>query len=689
MKNFLSLTFTAVCALAATAASGAPLTPQSLLDLRVVEDVEISPDGERIVYEVTHIERAENKYERNLWLIEGEKAPRPFVVAPGDDSRPRWSPDGRRLAFISTREGRPQIFILEMSGGEPWRLSNEASGVSQFAWSPDGSRIAYLAGPQVPQPSPSAFGPTAKPALVTNRLFYRMDGVPGFLPEGRSRLYVAQVRRDHFAPVGPLTNGHFQPSEPEWSADGQWIMFSTVPTTWTAETEMDSELHRVPADGSGKVEQITDRRGPDDGPIADRNSNLIAWTGNDVGNPRRMHSTNRLYVMRPDGSGRRELTASFDRNVGELQGTDAAWLHGVGRRVAFAPDGKNLLFLSSDRGLTQLYQVGVNGGDVKLIPNQMRGEMREFSVAKNGKLAAIFGSPTQPYEIWTTDQAGKTWRKRTNHAMPELGEPQLAPYEELWFDSYDGKKIQGWLIKPSGFDPSRKYPLILYVHGGPNAMYGENFYHEMQVLAGAGYVVFLTNPRGSTGYGQDFANIVQYRHPIDDSGDLLAAADAAAALGYIDEKRMGLIGGSGGGTLTAWTVAHSDKFAAAVAERPVTNFHSLIGSSDGGLFFSRLWFRDFPWRDPNPYLERSPLSFVENVTTPVMVIQSIEDYRTTMDQGLQFYDSLKMLGKEARLVLFPISSHSLSRNGPPNQRVERLELILQWFDEKLKSNQKQ
>lgn len=687
-----SLVTIAACLCATATAVSAPFTPKSLYDLQVVEDVEITSDGKRIVYEVTRIDAAQDRYERDLWLIEHENEPRRLVTTPGDDSRPRWSPDGKRLAFLSARQGHPQIYILEMSGGEPWRLTNEEWGAGPFSWSPDGSQIAYLSRAALgkPQAKPANTAippvpPSGKAALITERMFYRFDGFPGFLPEGRSKMFVTEVRADAPAPVGPLTDGHNEPSEPSWSPDGQWLIYSTVPLTWRAEVENDGELYRVRADGRGsQPEQLTDRHGPDEEPLVEGKSGLIAWTGFDAAEPLRMSTSTRLYVMRPDGTGRRELSATFDRNVGETQGTDAAWLHGLGDRVAFSHDGKQLLFVSSDRGVSQLYSVNVNGGDVRVVPNQPRGDLREIAVASNGKVVAIFGSPTQAYEVWTAEQVGKPWRKRTDHALPATADLRMASYEELWFESFDSRKIQGWLIKPPDFDPARKYPLILYIHGGPNAMYGENFYHEFQVLASAGYVVLLTNPRGSTGYGERFANAVQYKHPGDDAyRDLMAGVDAALKLGFIDEQRLGIAGGSAGGTLAAWTLGRTPRFAAALVERPAVNWYSFVPGTDVGIYFARHWFRDFPWRDPDDYVARSPISLIDNVTTPVLVIQSIEDYRTTVDQGLQYYGALKMTGKKARLALFPLSSHSLSRSGPPSQRVQRLELILQWFDEKL------
>lgn len=679
------------------ATSAASLAPDSLYALQFVGDARISPDGRRIAYVVTRSDREKNRYDSDLWVVETSGGdPRPFVAAEGNDMRPRWSPDGRRLAFVSTRTGKPQIHVLEMSGGEAWRLTDECEGVGAFSWSPDGKRIAYLARRTPADPGGGAENAAADdekcverardPAqpFVTERMFYRYDGEPGFTPEASRRLLVVEVATALPAPVGPLTSGRRDPSEPAWSADGQWLIFSALPDQGRRqEIEADTELYRVRADGSGAPEALTGRHGPDDGPVVAHGSGWIAWRGHDLDDPPKASASVNLYAMKADGSERRELTTRLDRNVGEAAGTDAASPHAAGAPVAFSADGRHLLFVAADRGRAELYQVPVRGGEVRSLSSGLRGDLREFSVAGNGAIAAVFGSPTQPYEVWLLDRPTAQWRRLTGHGAEALPAARFSPYEELAVDSFDGRRIQGWLIKPPGFVPERKYPLILYIHGGPHSMYGESFFHEFQVLANAGYLVLISNPRGSTGYGQDFANSVQYRYPGDDYRDLMAVLDEVVARGFVDEARMGVAGGSGGGVLTSWAVAKTDRFAAALVERPVVNWYSFVAASDRNAYFVRHWFRDYPWRDPEDYLARSPLSLVDRVNTPVLVIQGAEDYRTPVDQGLQYYTALRMLDKEARLALFPTMGHSQSRMGPPVQRVQRLEIILEWFAEKL------
>lgn len=664
-------------------AFSAGLAPASLNDWQFVGDPEISPDGSRIVYVVARVDSERDDYESDLWLIDGDAAPRPFVTAHGEDLHPRWSPDGKRLAFASTRAGKRQIFVLETSGGEAWQLTKETEGVGGFAWSPDGARIAYTARPASPeQGTPPASGRVR----VTDRLYFRSDGAPGFSPPLRSRLWVVDVKPEHATALGPMTDGSVEPSEPAWSADGQALIYSALTKPDDLPIDGDTELFRIAVAKNATPTAMTDRRGPDANPAVAPKGDAVAWTGYDFKTPPRSSTTQRLYVKSAADSEPRALTANFDRNVGETILTDIVLPRGNGPQLAWSGDGRQLLFLAADRGRSRLFAVPAQGGDVREISTGLAGDLREFTVANNGRIAAIFGSPAQPYDVWTLDRPGAKWRQRTTQGAASLKGAALAHYEPLSFDSFDNQTIQGWLITPPDFDAGGKYPLILYIHGGPHTLYGEGFFHEFQVLAARGYLILIANPRGSTGYGEAFANVIQYHYPGDDYRDLMGILDSVIARGFVDEKRVGVGGGSGGGLLTAWIVGHTPRFAAALAERPVIDWTTEATVSDISGYVASRWFRDLPWRDIEDYRARSPLSYVDQVTTPVLVIQSEQDYRTPMNQGISFYTALRMQGKEARLALFPSSSHGLSRNGPPSQRIDRLKIISDWFDEHLRSS---
>ncbi|HNR22857.1 MAG TPA: S9 family peptidase [Steroidobacteraceae bacterium] len=666
-------------------AGATALDPASIAKIPFVGDVQISADGKRIAYVVTHADLKKDGYQSDIWLIDGESAPRLLVGGAKDDARPRWSPDGSRLAFISDRAEKRQIHILDMRGGEAWPLTSEKAGAGAFAWSPDGKRIAYLA-----RPAPANDGEEPKgagKARITERLYYRVDGAPGFLPEQRSQLWVVDVSPEHGAPLGPLWDGRTEPSEPAWTTDGEALLFSALPDPNPPVAPVNSELFRVRVAAGSQAVALTVRDGPDNGPVAVARDGRVAWTGFDDTVPRRSSTTTRLYAA-PLGAGGlgaiANVTAGFDRNVGETSMSDVPPpTGGPGARARFDASGRTLYFIAADRGLAQLYRIAARGGEPQSISAQLRGDLREFSIASGGRIAAVFGSATEPYEVWTADRPGGKWTRRTSHGHDAFAGTTLLPYEELWVESFDGTRIQAWLLKPPGFDPARRHPLLLYIHGGPHAMYGEGFFHEFQMLAHAGLMVLIANPRGSTGYGEEFANSVQYRYPGDDYRDLMAVLDAVIARGHVDTARLGVGGGSGGGVLTSWTIAQTDRFAAALVERPVVDFASHTVVADLSSMFAQRWFHDLPWRSPQEYFERSPINFVDRVKTPVLVIQSEQDYRTPPDQGIGYYNALRMLDKPARLVLFPNSSHGLSRNGPPSQRIERLGIIRDWFTERL------
>jgi dipeptidyl aminopeptidase/acylaminoacyl peptidase len=309
----------------------------------------------------------------------------------------------------------------------------------------------------------------------------------------------------------------------------------------------------------------------------------IAFNGYDEATPPQSSYVSELYVMRSDGTGLRKLAADFDRDIPDSMMGDVGVPRANGNRMAWSPDSRRILFTSSDRGQSHLYAVELSSGDFAPLTRFRQGDLREFTISKGGKVAAVFSTPTQPAEVYSfaLAAAGRdTWTQVSHHTQTFASGDAFVPYEELWFDSFDGQHIQGWIIKPPAFAATRRYPLILYIHGGPHAMYGTGFFHEFQVLANAGYVVLITNPRGSTGYGERFANVIQYHYPGDDFRDLMLAVDELLERGYVDETRMGVAGGSGGGLLTGWTVGHTDRFKAAVVERAVINWFNFVGVAD-------------------------------------------------------------------------------------------------------------
>jgi len=683
---------TACLLLAATASAQNGLTSDSLWRWQFVGGVEISPDGSRIAY--AHYSATEDKdtYRSAIWVAELPSGRlRKMTAGDARDFAPRWSPDGTRLAFVSNRGGAaPQIYILSMDGGEARPITRLRSGAGNIEWSPDGKWIAFtsLVGP-APQEEKREPGKERAPKeRVITRLPYRFDGA-GYLPDGYSHIFVVSAEGGE---PKQLTSGDFNDGAPAWSPDGKQIAFSAVRKPDQEVFGGDSEIYVITLEGASsgalsasEPKALTDRRGPDNSPVWSPDGKRIAYTGFDE--KWFSYTVTRLSVMNADGTGTRELTggAAWDVSVGDgVTGDASAPFGGMGADVQWSPDGKRIVFISASRGNANLYAVPADGGDVAGVT---RGEhdLAGFSLASNGQVAAIRSTPTEPFDVYTFTLANPELKRLTNVNAENLKGVTLSAAEAFWYSSWDNHNTQGWVMKPAGFVEGKKYPLILYIHGGPHAMYGNTFFHEFQTLAARGYVVLFTNPRGSTGYGQDFGNIIQYNYPGDDYKDLMAGVDELLKRGYVDEKRMGVAGGSGGGLLTAWTVGHTTRFAAASAQRGVYDWMSFVLTSDGSMTFVKRWFRKPPWEDPGEYSRRSPVAYADKIVTPLQIVHNEEDWRAPISQGEELYAALKILKREVKMVRFPQEPHGLSRMGRPSHRVARLDHIREWMDKYLKA----
>jgi dipeptidyl aminopeptidase/acylaminoacyl peptidase len=635
-----------------------------------------------------------------------------------------WSPDGARLAFVSARAGKPQIHILEMSGGEAWAVTALEAGAGEPAWSLDGRWLAFTSTERTAEEKEAAEAEekaqreareaprvaeggkveaTAEEETVIESLIFRRDGSPGYRDADLYRhIWVVEVEGEDGLPGAPrrVTHGPYNHRQPVWgwpdeaAGGGATLFFTGLRKEDADYTLGDTEIYRLEVDLEGATTEepvaLTDHRGGDQGPMVSPDGLWVAYRTSDQDEPPATYEQTELMVMRPDGSEARRLSGSFDRSVGSGTGHDVAAPVGGGDTVRWAPGSDALLFTAADRGQTHLYRAPLDGQPVERLTSFEQGDVQHFSIARDGTLAAIFSTPTRPFDLHTFPfrdvglDPATAWQRHTRLNDAVAGGTWV-PYEEIVYPAFDERQIQGWILKPPGFDPERKYPAILYIHGGPHSMYGTTFFHEFQMLAHAGYVVLITNPRGSTGYGLDFATSIQYAYPGDDVKDLMTGVDVLLAKGYVDADRLGVAGGSGGGLLTSWIVGHTDRFAAAVAQRNVTNWYSFAGTSDVGYMSTRRWFRGGPWGDAEAdYLNRSPIRYADRITTPLLLIHSDQDYRTPLEQSEQLYAALKIQKKEARLVVFPNESHGLSRGGRPSHRVARLQHILEWFDRFLK-----
>jgi dipeptidyl aminopeptidase/acylaminoacyl peptidase len=671
--------------MAPSAVGGAPrpLVEQDLYRFVWVADPQISPDGSRVAFVRVVIDSAADEYRTSLWIAETSGgAPRPLTSG-ARDAQPRWSPDGRTIAFVRATEDKPgQIYLLPMIGGEATALTRLKGGASAPAWSPDGKRIAFSSrtNPRLDDDTTRA-KPKKEPGRVITRPVVRINNAGYIDPEHPSHVWVADIAGGK---PRQLTSGKFDEGAAAWSRDGRQVMFTSDrrATPWFEDD--DDNLYAVlpdlvkPAEGGG-LRTLVDY----DGGIGDwieGADGRLAFVG--ARNPPQAHSYDQSDLMIADGPGRpvRALTADYDFDIGGGIGSDQHPPRGGGRRpLAFSADGTSLLVVVAKQGAAQLARIDAQSGRVDELTPPEREVIAGTATPDGKRWALTLGDPSTPGDLYVFDAGTRALKKLFGPNEGLLAGAALGKVEELWYRSFDGRRIQGWIMKPPGFSPTRKYPLVLNIHGGPHAAFGTAFMHEFQMLAGAGYVVLYTNPRGSTTYGQEFGNVIQYRYPGDDYLDLMAGVDEVVKRGYVDPRRMAVCGGSGGGLLTNWTITHNTRFAAAVTDRCVSEWISFYYSTDFTLF-RPTWFKKPPFEDPQESIERSPVTYASRVTTPLMIIHSEDDWRTPIGQGEAMFRALKQQRKIAVMVRFPGENHELSRSGTPSRRVQRLQHYHKWFD---------
>ncbi|MBV8516388.1 MAG: S9 family peptidase [Acidobacteria bacterium] len=665
---------------------GAPkraITETDLLKFKWAADPQLSPDGAQVAYVVVNVNEKGERYETALWLVASTPgaAPRQLTHGPRD-SAPRWSPDGKTIAFLRgvEKDGKPQppqIYLLPLAGGEPRALTNDATtpkGASSIAWSPSGDRIAFTATTRPDDFQPKKDGERESDVRVVTQAEYREDNDGYADPSRNTHLWVVNAEGGD-KPL-QLTSGDFDEFNQAWSPDGTRIYFLSTRTAESYYDAPDVNVYAVPARG-GELTTVADIHGPIGAFEPSPDGKWIAFSGWESDTTRSYNESD-LFVAAISGGAARNVTSSLD---GDVLGGLAADQHppraNRGPRPLWSADSKTIYVTVAAKGVSNLMRVDAASGRIE---PWTRGNRETLTYTRaSGRTVVLVSTPTIITDLFSVDDKGTLAQlTRVNDAL--FSELTLTEPEELWFDSFDGRKIQAWIQKPPDYDAAKQYPLILNIHGGPHAAYGYTFVHEFQWMAAKGYVVLYVNPRGSSSYGEEFGNVIQYKYPGDDYKDLMAGVDVLVARKLVDPKKLGVTGGSGGGVLTNWTVTQTDRFAAAVSQRSISDWASWWYTADFTMF-QPMWFQKTPWQDPREFASRSAITYVDRIHTPMMFIEGESDYRTPPSAGGEaLFRALKYLHRPTVMVRFPNEPHELSRSGQPWHRVERLQHIVGWFD---------
>jgi dipeptidyl aminopeptidase/acylaminoacyl peptidase len=697
------------------------ITEKDLFQFNWIGDPQISPDGSRVAFVKVSVNDKKDGYDTSIWSVSMRGDEQPIRIGSGShDSSPRWSPDGKWLAFVRSPEvpaagagpggrpsGGPQIYIMPTNGGESWKVTDLPRGASAPVWSPDSKMIAFSSttapedlakqkgkkkddadqksGETKEQAADKSEPEHESDVKVIMHSVYRLNGGGYLDTKHPAHIWVLATPRNSEDAVKPkqLTSGPFSEGGILWSKDSSKIYFNTERVHDPSYDLPHTEIYSVAATGGEPQKVVSINMGIREESLSPDGKRLAFCAS--VNEPVQSYTEPDLWVMDlASGAQPRNLTKDYDfdacSGLGGDQGTPRA---GGGDQVTWTPDGNNLIVITAKEGKANVVQFDVASGKPTEITKGNQA-VEHFRVTRDGsRLVVLISTPTNIGDLFVIDHAGGQPSQITHINDKLFSQLNITAPEEIWYRSFDGKRIEAWIQKPPDFDPSKKYPLILDIHGGPHTAYGYIFDHEFQWMAAKGYVVLYPNPRGSTTYGQDFGNIIQYNYPGDDYRDLMIGVDEVIKRGYVDPKKLGVTGGSGGGLLTNWTIGHTDRFAAAVSQRDIASWSAWWYSADFTLFHPS-WFKAAPFQDPEDFAKRSPITYIQNVKTPLMLILGEADYRTPPETGgEEMFRALKFMKKPVVMVRFPGESHELSRSGQPWHRIERLEHIVGWFDKYL------
>ncbi len=646
--------------------------PLDVFQLTYVSEPAISPDGEQVVFLKNGYDIMTDRRVADLWMVGFDgKGLRPLSATDDQERSPVWSPSGDRLAWISSGGGKHRLMVRYMESAEQNMIAEFNHSPGNLTWSPDGEWLAFTRfvpgqeeriGSVAGKPEGAKWAPAP---TYTDEIVYRRDG-SGEVEPGHTHIFVMP---SHGGAAIQLTKGNFDhDGSLSWSHEGSQVYFSAnlTPDNHLQEHPRNPDLYRIPLAG-GPLEKLTGQIGPENNPRVSLNGDWLAYTG--AMDQMKGYLQQEVYLARNEAMAEAKiLTESLDRTLGNLK---------------WAPEGDHLWFAYTDQGTQKVGRVST-GGQVEEVVAGLTGSPvgrpyagGSYDVGPKGRFAVTWGSGASPAELAVGIAGQKEIRQLTNFNKALFLQKKPGKVEEFWTkSSYDQRDIQGWIVYPPDFDPSQTYPLLLEIHGGPWSAYGDHFSMEIQQYAARGYVVVYTNPRGSTSYGEEFADLIQNNYPGQDYDDLMSCVDAVIKRGFIDEEKLFVTGGSGGGVLSSWIVGKTDRFAAAVVAKPVINWFSHILTADAPQYWSRYWMPAMPWEDPDFYYRQSPISLVENVKTPTMLLVGDKDYRTPLSESEQFYRALKLRGVPTALVRFPEASHGIA--GRPSQMLAKVKAVMDW-----------
>jgi dipeptidyl aminopeptidase/acylaminoacyl peptidase len=674
------------------AAAKRPITETDLYKFTWIADPQISPDGKTVAFVQVTVNEKDNKYESALYSVPAAGATAPVRMTGGTrDTTPRWSPDGQWLAFVRPSDKDvPQIHLLPMRGGEARALTDLPKGAGGPVWAPDGRTIAFTSttiADDMKKPDPAAKQERKSDVKVVTRAVYRANGNPTYV-DGDRHTHIWTVPVPLTDAVGPrpeakaITSGEFDERGVQWSPDGSTLYFVSDRVAESYYNAGDSDIYAIPASG-GAITKVASIDGGIGSFSVSPEGKRLAFVGALSGQPIRSYSQPDLWVVNatPE-SAPKNLTESYDFDISSGIGGDQSAPRGENPKpIVWAKDGLSLIVTAAENGSSNLKRVSIATGRIEPV-TAGNHDVAAYTAAKDGTIAATISTQTNIGDVAIVKADGSSQRPVSiTHVNAALfADIAQSEPEEIWYPSFDGRKVQAWVLKPPDFDPAKKYPMILEIHGGPHAAYGNVYTHEFQWMAAKGYVVLFTNPRGSTSYGQEFGNLIQYRYPGDDYKDLMAGVDEIVKRGYVDPNRLGVTGGSGGGLLTNWTITQTQRFKAAVSQRDIADWYGFWFTADFTLF-QPTWFKKAPWEDPQDFAARSPITHVAKVTTPLMLVLGDADYRTPPGEGGEMmFRALKYRKVPTVMVRFPRETHELSRSGEPMHRVERLQHIVGWMD---------